>query len=97
MNQTTETTATLTELSNLLWDATAAATLGTPARHARQLDRGIVALRTGTRDGNPAQIEEALATLNAIGIDTSEIGQIADQMLEEHEMAEYLRFIEGRG
>ena len=77
------TTTTLTELNDLLWDAIADATIGQiAARHRRDLDRAIVALRIGTRDGDAATAEDALATLAAIGADTSRIAPIVDRMLE---------------
>ena len=70
-------------LNNKLWDAVAAATIGQIATaHRRDLDRAIVGLRIATRDGDAAEAEGALATLAAIGTDTSRIAPIVDRMLE---------------
>ena len=82
MNTLTAAT-TADTLADLLWDAVAAATIGQiTTAHRRDLDRAIVGLRIATRDGDAAEAEDALATLAAIGADTSKIAPIVDRMLE---------------
>lgn len=83
MNTQTANTNAADTLADLLWDAVAAATLGQIERkYRRDLDQAIVGLRIATRDGDAAEAEDAMATLAAIGADTSKIAPIVDRMIK---------------